>query len=73
MQQQQPNPMQIAEVEEKKAGTAERMAKAKKTNIEADGQAMELAAMQQLMQPQGNLPPAIPQGPTVQGAMPPIQ
>jgi len=70
MQQQQPNPMQIAEVEEKKAGAAERMAKAKKANVEADGQAMQLAAMQrQMLQPQGNLPPAAPQMPAVRGPM----
>lgn len=76
MQPPPPNPMQIAAVEEKKAGAAERMAKAKKANVEADGQAMELAVARQMMgisQPQQQLPPAMPQGPMVQGAMPPVQ
>lgn len=69
MQPPQPNPMQIATVEEKKAGAAERMAKAKKANVEADGQAMQLAAMQQMLQPQPNLPPAGPVMPLPGGPM----
>jgi len=73
----QPNPMQIAQVEEKKAGAAERMAKAKKTNLEAEGQAMDLAVARRMLginQPQPNLPPAMPQGPMPQGPMqPPVQ
>ena len=72
----QPNPMQIAAVEEKKAGAAERMAKAKKTNLEAEGQAMDLAVARRMLginQPQPNLPPASPQMPMPQGPMPPVQ
>jgi len=72
----QPNPMQIAAVEEKKAGAAERMAKAKKTNLEAEGQAMDLAVARRMLginQPQPNLPPAMPPGPMPQGPMPPVQ
>ena len=72
----QPNPMQVAAVEEKKAGAAERMAKAKKTNLEAEGQAMDLAVARRMLginQPQPNLPPASPQMPMPQGPMPPVQ
>ena len=72
----QPNPMQVAAVEEKKAGAAERMAKAKKTNLEAEGQAMDLAVARRMLginQPQPNLPPAMPPGPMPQGPMPPVQ
>ena len=73
----QPNPMQVAQVEEKKAGAAERMAKAKKTNLEAEGQAMDLAVARRMLgisQPQPNLPPAMPPGPMPQGPMaPPVQ
>jgi len=77
MQPPQPNPMQVAAVEEKKAGAAERMAKAKKTNLEAEGQAMDLAVARRMLginQPQPNLPPAMPQAPMPQGPMgPPVQ
>ena len=72
----QPNPMQIAAVEEKKAGAAERMGKAKNTNLEAEGQAMDLAVARRMLginQPQPNLPPAMPPGPMPQGPMPPVQ
>ena len=68
----QPNPLQMATVEEKKAGAAERAAKAKKTNIEADGQQMQLQMAQRalgIMQPQPQLPPAQPQMPPVGGSM----
>jgi len=73
----QPNPMQVAAVEEKKAGAAERMAKAKKTNLEAEGQAMDLAVARRMLginQPNPSLPPAMPQAPMPQGPMaPPVQ
>ena len=65
----QPNPMQEAAVAEKQAGAAERAAKAKKANVEADAQAMQLGMMQQVMQPVGGLPPAAPQMPPVGGPM----
>lgn len=68
----QPNPLQEATVAEKQAGAAERMAKAKKTNVEASGQEMQLQMAQRamgIMQPQPQLPPAQPQMPQVGGPM----
>lgn len=76
VQQQQPSPMQDAQVAEKQAGAAERQAKAKKTNIEAAGMQMQLgqqAAMQAVLQPNPGLPPAGPVLAPPQGAMPPMQ
>jgi hypothetical protein len=70
--QQQPNPLQEATVQEKQAGAAERMAKAKRTNIEAEGNALQLQMAQRamgIMQPQPQLPPAQPQMPQVGGPM----
>jgi hypothetical protein len=66
--QQQPNPMQEAEVAEKQAGAAERMAKAKNTNMEATAKEAQLRAMG-ILQPQPQLPPAAPQMPQVSGPM----
>ena len=68
MPQPQPNPLQEAEVAEKQAGAAERMAKAKNTNMEAMGKEAQLRAMG-VLQPQPNLPPAQPQMPQVGGPM----
>jgi hypothetical protein len=68
----QPNPLQEATVAEKQAGAAERMAKAKRTNVEAAGQEMQLQMAQRamgIMQPQPQLPPAQPQMPQVGGPM----
>ena len=76
IQQQQPSPMQEAEVAEKQAGAAERAAKAKKANVEAAGMQMQLgqqAAMQAMLQPNPALPPAAAVAPMPQGAMPPMQ
>jgi hypothetical protein len=66
--QQQPNPMQEAEVAEKQAGAAERIAKAKNTNMEATAKEAQLRAMG-ILQPQPQLPPAAPQMPQVSGPM----
>ena len=62
----QPNPLQEAEVAEKQAGAAQRMAKAKDTNMDAMGKEAQLRAMG-IMQPQPQLPPAQPQMPPVNG------
>jgi hypothetical protein len=62
----QPNPLQEAEVAEKQAGAAQRMAKAKDTNMDALAKEAQLAAMG-IMQPQPQLPPAQPQMPPVNG------
>jgi hypothetical protein len=70
-----PNPLQDAEVQEKQAGAAERMAKAKRTNIEAEGNALQLQMAQRalgVMQPQPQLPPAQPQMPAPTQQMPPV-
>lgn len=70
-----PNPLQDAEVQEKQAGAAERMAKAKRTNIEAEGNALQLQMAQRAMgvlQPQPQLPPAQPQMPAPTQQMPPV-
>jgi hypothetical protein len=67
-QQQQPNPMQEAEVAEKQAGAAQRMAKAKDTNMDAMAKEAQLRAMG-ILQPQPQLPPAAPQMPQVGGPM----
>lgn len=67
-QQQQPSPLQMAEVEEKKAGAAQRMAKAKDTNMDAIAKEAQLRAMG-ILQPQPQLPPAAPQMPPVGGPM----
>lgn len=70
-----PNPLQDAEVQEKQAGAAERMAKAKRTNIEAEGNALQLQMAQRamgIMQPQPQLPPAQPQMPAPTQQMPPV-
>ena len=66
-----PSPMQQAEVEEKKAGAAERMAKAKNTNLEATAKEAQLRAMG-VLQPQAQLPPASPQMPPPTQQMPPV-
>ena len=68
MQPPPPNPMQVAEVEEKKAGAAERMAKAKDKNLDATAKEAQLRAMG-ILQPQPQLPPAAPQMPPVGGPM----
>jgi hypothetical protein len=65
----QPNPMQEAEVAEKQAGAAERMAKAKNTNMEAMGKEAQLRAMG-VLQPQPQLPPAAPPMPAPVQQMP---
>jgi hypothetical protein len=65
----QPNPMQEAEVAEKQAGAAERMAKAKNTNMEATAKEAQLRAMG-ILQPQPQLPPAQPQMPAPVPQMP---
>lgn len=67
-QQPQPNPMQEAEVAEKQAGAAQRMAKAKDTNMDAMAKEAQLRAMG-ILQPQPQLPPAAPQMPQVGGPM----
>lgn len=67
-QQQQPSPLQMAEVEEKKAGAAQRMAKAKDTNMDAIAKEAQLRALG-ILQPQPQLPPAAPQMPPVGGPM----
>lgn len=69
MPQPQPNPMQDAEVAEKQAGAAERMAKAKNTNMEATAKEAQLRAMG-ILQPQPQLPPAQPQMPAPVPQMP---
>jgi|688.fasta_scaffold02404_9 hypothetical protein len=68
MPQPKPDPMQDAEVAEKQAGAAERMAKAKNTNMEATAKEAQLRAMG-ILQPQPQLPPAAPQMPQVGGPM----
>ena len=68
----QPDPMQQAIVQEKQAGAAERMAKAKDTQMDAIGKEAQLQALG-VMQPQPNLPPAQPQMPAVGNGMPPMQ
>jgi hypothetical protein len=68
MPQPKPNPMQDAEVAEKQAGAAERMAKAKNTNMEATAKEAQLRALG-ILQPQPQLPPAAPQMPQVGGPM----
>jgi hypothetical protein len=64
--------LQQAEVAEKQAGAAERMAKAKNTNMEAMGKEAQLRAMG-IMQPQPQLPPAQPQMPPATNGLPPMQ
>lgn len=64
----QPNPLQEAEVAEKQAGAAQRMAKAKDTNMDAVAKEAQLRAMG-VLQPQPQLPPAAPQMPQVGGPM----
>jgi hypothetical protein len=68
MPQPQPDPLQQAEVAEKQAGAAQRMAKAKDTNMDAMGKEAQLRAMG-ILQPQPQLPPAAPQMPPVGGGM----
>lgn len=68
----QADPMQQAIVQEKQAGAAERMAKAKDTQMDAIGKEAQLQALG-VMQPQPNLPPAQPQMPPVGSGMPPMQ
>jgi hypothetical protein len=68
-QQQQPNPLQEAEVAEKQAGAAQRMAKAKDTQMDALGKEAQLRAMG-VLQPQPQLPPAQPQMPAPVPQMP---
>ena len=70
-QQQQPSPLQMAEVEEKKAGAAQRMAKAKDTNMDAMAKEAQLMAMG-VLQPQPQLPPAQPQMPPPTQQMPQV-
>ena len=69
MPQPKPDPMQDAEVAEKQAGAAERMAKAKNTNMEATAKEAQLRAMG-ILQPQPQLPPAQPQMPAPVPQMP---
>lgn len=69
MPQPQPNPMQDAEVAEKQAGAAQRMAKAKDTQMDALGKEAQLRAMG-VLQPQPQLPPAQPQMPAPVPQMP---
>lgn len=72
----QPNPLQEAEVAEKQAGAAERAAKAKKANVEANGQELQLQMAQRalgVLQPQGNLPPAQPPMPPATNGLPRMQ
>lgn len=68
-QQPKPDPLQDAEVAEKQAGAAERMAKAKNTNMEATAKEAQLRAMG-ILQPQPQLPPAQPQMPAPVPQMP---
>lgn len=68
----QPNPLQEAEVAEKQAGAAQRMAKAKDTQMDALGKEAQLRAMG-VMQPQPQLPPAQPQMPPATNGLPPMQ
>ena len=63
-----PDPMQDAEIAEKQAGAAQRMAKAKDTNMDAVAKEAQLRAMG-ILQPQPQLPPAAPQMPPVGGPM----
>jgi hypothetical protein len=70
-QQQQPNPMQEAEVAEKQAGAAQRMAKAKDTNMDAMAKEAQLRALG-IIQPQPQLPPAQPQMPPPNQQMPQV-
>jgi hypothetical protein len=65
-----PNPMQDAQIAEKQAGAAQRMAKAKDINMDAIGKEAQLRAMG-IMQPQPQLPPAQPQMPPPQQMPPP--
>ncbi len=67
--QSQPNPLQEAEVAEKQAGAAQRMAKAKDTNMDAMAKEAQLRAMG-IMQPQPQLPPAQPPMPPPTQQMP---
>ena len=67
-----PSPLEMATVEEKKAGAAQRMAKAQDTGMDARLKAMQMG----MLQPQPNLPPAQPpmmpptqQMPQVRGPM----
>ena len=54
----QPNPMQIAEVENKKAQAAERQANAQDTSVDTQAKVLQLNAMaRQSMQPNPGLPP----------------
>ena len=58
MQPPQPNPMQIAEVENKKAQALERQANAQGTNVDTQGKVLQMnAMMRQAMQPNPGLPP----------------
>jgi hypothetical protein len=68
----QPNPLQEAEVAEKQAGAAQRMAKAKDTQMDALGKEAQLRAMG-VLQPQPQLPPAAPQMPPATNGLPPMQ
>ncbi len=68
----QPNPLQEAEVAEKQAGAAQRMAKAKDTQMDALGKEAQLRAMG-VLQPQPQLPPAAPQMPPASNGLPPMQ
>lgn len=68
MPQPKQDPMQDAEIAEKQAGAAERMAKAKNTNMEATAKEAQLRAMG-ILQPQPQLPPAAPQMPRVGNPM----
>jgi len=66
-----PDPMQDAEIAEKQAGAAQRMAKAKDTNMEATAKEAQLRAMG-ILQPQPQLPPAAPQLPPAAPQMPQV-
>lgn len=58
MQPPPPNPMQIAEVENKKAQAAERQANAQDTNVDTQAKVFQMnAMMRQSMQPNPGLPP----------------
>jgi hypothetical protein len=53
-----PNPMQIAEVENKKAQAAERQANAQDTSVDTQAKVLQLnAMMRNTMQPNSGLPP----------------
>lgn len=67
-QQPKPDPLKEAEVAEKNAGAAQRMAKAKDTNMDAVAKEAQLRALG-ILQPQPQLPPAAPQMPPVGGPM----